>query len=97
MKTRLLVVLVVFSFSSGICVSPFSREVIFTRARVSLALLYLKYNGDYSRLPMTRTFQGNRKKVLVIGSSKEIAESKVKNSFYFTVNILVTFNCRNVK
>ena len=52
---------------------------------------------DYSRLPMTRTFKGNRKKVRVIGSSKKIAESKVKNSFYCTVNILITFNCRNVK
>ena len=45
----------------------------------------------------TRTFKGNRKKVRVIGSSKKIAESKVKNSFYCTVNILITFNCRNVK
>ena len=35
----------------------------------------------YSRLPITRTFKGNRKKVRVIGSSKKIAESKVKNSF----------------
>ena len=56
----------------------------------------------YSRLPITRTFRGNRKKfelpgVQVIGSSKKIAESKVKNSFYCTVNILITFNCRNVK
>ena len=38
----------------------------------------------YSRLPITRTFKGNRKKfeisgVRVIGSSKKIAESKVKN------------------
>ena len=29
-------------------VSPYSREVIFTRARVSLALLSLRENGDYS-------------------------------------------------
>ena len=52
---------------------------------------------DYSRLPITRTFKGNRKKVRVIGSSKKIAESKVKNSFYCTANISITFNCRNVK
>ena len=51
----------------------------------------------YSRLPITRTFKRNRKKVPVIGSSKKIAESMVKNSFYCTVNILSTFNCRNVK
>ena len=56
----------------------------------------------YSRLPITRTFKGNRKKfevsgVRVIGSSKKIAESKVKNRFYCTVNILITSNCRNVK
>ena len=37
-KTRLRIV---FIFSSGICVSPFSREVIFTRARVSLSLYYI--------------------------------------------------------
>ena len=30
-------------------VSPFSRGVIFTRARVSLALLSLRKNGDYSQ------------------------------------------------
>ena len=35
--------------------------------------------------------------VRVIGSSKKIAESKVKNSFYCTVNILITFYCRNVQ
>ena len=35
--------------------------------------------------------------VRVIASSKKIAEIKVKNSFYCTVNILITFNCRNVK
>ena len=51
----------------------------------------------YSRHPITRTFEGKSKKVRVIGSSKKIAESKVKNSFYCTVNILITFNCRNVK
>ena len=56
----------------------------------------------FSRLPITRTFKGNRKKfelsgVRVIGSLKKIAESKVKNSFYCTVNILITFTCRNVK
>ena len=41
----------------------------------------------FSRLQITRTFKGNRKKVRVIGSSKKIAESKVKNSFYYTGNI----------
>ena len=41
----------------------------------------------YSRLP-TRTFKGNRRRVGVIGSSKKIAESRVKNSFDCTVNIL---------
>ena len=35
----------------------------------------------YSRLPITRTFKGNRKKVRVIASSKKIAEIKVKDSF----------------
>ena len=59
--------------------------------------LFPDMSKDYSRLPITRTFKGNRKKVRVIGSSKKIAESKVKNSFYCTVNISITFNCRNVK
>ena len=31
-------------------------------------------------------------RVRVIGSSRKIAESKVKNSFYCTVSILITFN-----
>ena len=35
--------------------------------------------------------------VRVIGRSKKIAESKIKNSFYYTVNISITFNCRNIK
>ena len=56
----------------------------------------------YSRLPITRTFKGNRQKfelsgVRVIERSKKMAGSKVKNSFYCTVNILITFYCRNVK
>ena len=51
---------------------------------------------SYSRLSITRTFKANRKKVRVIGSSRKIAESKVKNSFYYSVNISITFNCRNV-
>ena len=51
----------------------------------------------HSRLPITLTFKGNRKKIRVIESSKKITESKVKNSFYYTVNIFITFNCRNVK
>ena len=51
---------------------------------------------SYSRLPITQTFKGNRKKVRVIGSSKKIAESKVKKSFYCSVNISITFNCTNV-
>ena len=53
----------------------------------------------YSRLPITQTFKGNRKRfelsgVRVIGSAKKIAESKVKNSLYCTVNI--AFNSRNI-
>ena len=47
--------------------------------------------------PDNYNLQGKSKKIRVIGSSKKIAESKVKNSFYCTVNILITFNCRNVE
>ena len=39
-------------------------------------LSYTNYfHSQYSRLPITRTFKGNRKKVRVIGSSKKIANS----------------------
>ena len=65
-------------------------------------ILLAQAERAYSWLPITRTFKGNRKRfelsgVRVIGSSKKIAESKVKNRFYCTVNILITSNCRNVK
>ena len=51
--------------------------------------------------PDNSTFNGNPKKfelsgVRVMGSSKKIAESKVKNNFYCKVNILITFSSRNV-
>ena len=42
------------------------------------------------------TLQGKSKKVRVIGSSKQIAGIKGKTSFHSTLNILITFNCRNV-
>ena len=59
-------------------------------------------NANKAPNSITRTFKGNRKRfelsgVRVIGISNKIAESKVKNSFYCTVNIFITFNCRNVK
>ena len=52
--------------------------------------------------PDISNLQENPKKfelwgVQVIRSLKKIAESKVKNSFYGTVNILITCYCRNVK
>ena len=43
---------------------------------------------------------GNNQKLLgdgVIRSLKQLAGSKGKTSFYFTVNILIRFNCSNVK
>ena len=64
---------------------------------------FFKFEFDhYSRLPITRTFKGNRKRfelsgVRVIESSKKIAGSKEKNSFYCTVSILITFNSKNVE
>ena len=47
--------------------------------------------------PDNSNLQGKSKKVRVIGSSKKIAGSKEKNSFYCTVSILITFNRRNVE
>ena len=53
--------------------------------------IFVQLTPDNSKL------QGKSKKVRVIGSSKKIAGSKEKNSFYCTVSILITFNCRNVE
>ena len=55
-------------------------------------VLHLHVCNNYRQLPITLNLQGKLKKVRVIESSKKIAESKVKNSFYCTVNILITFN-----
>ena len=66
----------------------------------------LGYHG-YERIqstPDNSNLQGKSRKgfelsgARVSGSSKKIAESKVKNGFYCTGrNILITFNCRNIK
>ena len=63
----------------------------------SLVLGDVKKAPHIQLTPDDSNLQGKSKKVRVIGSSKKIAESKVKNSFYCTVNILITFNIRNVK
>ena len=47
--------------------------------------------------PDNSNLEGRSKKVRVIGSSKKIAGSKEKNGFYCPVNILITFDCGNVK
>ena len=47
--------------------------------------------------PDDSNLQGKSKKIRVIGTSKQIAGSKGKTSFYCAVNILITFNCKNVK
>ena len=47
--------------------------------------------------PDNSNLQGKSKKGLSYREFKEIAESKVKKSFYCIVNILIKFNCRNVK
>ena len=60
---------------------------------INLHILQLRVQST----PDNSNLQGKSKKVRVIGSPKKIAESKVKNSFYCTVNISITFNCRNVK
>ena len=57
----------------------------------TVSLILLQSTPDKSNL------QGKSKNVRVIGSSKKIAGSKEKNSCYCKVNILITFNCRNVK
>ena len=47
--------------------------------------------------PDNSNLQGKSKTVQVIGSSKKMAGSKGKNSFFCTVNILITLNSRKVK
>ena len=47
--------------------------------------------------PDNSNLQGKSKNAQVIRSSKKIAGSKEKNSFYCTVNILITAICWNVK
>ena len=64
--------------------------------------MYFETDFKVQSTPDNSNLQGKSKKfelsgVRVIGSSKKIAESKVKNSFYCTVNILIIFNRRNVK
>ena len=58
-------------------------------------LMGLKYKVQST--PNNSNLQGKSKKVRVIGSSKKIAGSKEKNSFYCTVSILITFNSKNVE
>ena len=75
-------------------------------SRIGIKISFIKIAGIFSRgestgaiqsTPDNPNLQGKSKKVRVIGSSKKIAESKVKNSFYCTVNIVITFYRRNVK
>ena len=51
------------------------------RKFVYLCLLLYLLCHLYSRLSITSTFKGNRKKVRVIGSSKKITEIKIKKQF----------------
>ena len=53
--------------------------------------------AEIQSTPDNSNLQGESKQVRVIGSSKKIARSKEKNSFYCTVSILITFNCKNVE
>ena len=74
-----------------------NSEAFLTSLEISfLHGLFIQWTPDNSNL------RGKSKKVRVIGSSsyrefEKIAENKIKNSFYCTVNLLITFNCRNVK
>ena len=86
----------------GPCPCTSISKKLYTQARKSVIIISqcanhfkLQSTSDNSNL------QGKSKKVRVIesssGSQKQIAGSKGKTSFYSTVNILITFNCRNVK
>ena len=69
----------------------FSFVVFFFIILNCLCSKYSPYPPDNSNL------QGKSKKVRVIGSSKKIAGSWKKTVFFCVVNILITFDCRNVK
>ena len=56
-----------------------------------------KWINEIQSTPDNSNLEGkSKKKVWVIGSSKQIAGSKGKTSFYCTVNILTTLNCRKL-
>ena len=55
---------------SGLVFLDFKKDFNLVNHKVLLEKIQ-----DYSRLPITRTFKGNRKKVRVIGSSKKMAGS----------------------
>ena len=72
-------------------------------SRIGMKISFIKIASVFSRGESTGAIQSTPdnsnlevEKVRVIGSSKKIAGSKVKNSFYCTVNILITFYRRNV-
>ena len=67
-------------------------EAFLTSLEISfLHGLFIQWTPDNSNL------RGKSKKGSSYREFEKIPENKIKNSFYCTVNILITFNCRNVK
>ena len=90
-------------FDKVLCMAEWSWEQVMWIARwtwdKATVTVFAEYTVDSRYLEPSREIEKRFELsgVRVIGSSKKIAESKVKNSFYCIVNILITFNCRNVK
>ena len=64
---------------------------------MGLQLYFFTFTLNYSRLPITRTFKWSRKRFELSGARRIWPGVRKKNSLHYTVNILITFNCRNVE
>ena len=62
----------------------------FDRFRLGSVIEQNRSDYKIQSTPDNSNLQGKSKKVRVIGSSKKIAESKVKTVFFRTVNTLIT-------
>ena len=74
------------------------RLALGCKLHILVSLRVFGMESHYTMTPYNSNLQGKSKQVRVIGSLKKIAGGeKKKNSFHCIVNILITFNYRNVK
>ena len=73
------------------------RLALGCKLHILVSLRVFGMESHYTMTPYNSNLQGKSKQVRVIGSLKKIAGGEKKNSFHCIVNILITFNYRNVK